>query len=74
KVVHKSALRESAEVRVEVIAESLIRLGLWRRSPASTDPDDFALASGFALSVADAKELRGALGLAIAEVEAANAR
>lgn len=74
KIVHESPLRESAALRVEILKGRRIRTGLWRRSASSVDPDDFALTAGFALSIEEARELRGALGLAIAEVEADDAQ
>lgn len=61
KIVHEQPLRESASIRVEILADSRIRTGLWR---------DDVLVAGFAMSAADARELRSALGLAIREVEA----
>lgn len=70
KVIHESPLRESASLRVEILRHRRIRIGLWRRSPASVDPEDFSLASGFAVSIEDARELRSALALAVAELEA----
>lgn len=70
RTVHAQPLRESAELRVETLGDERIRLGLWRRSAASTDPADFALVAGFAVSASDARELRSALALAISEVEA----
>ncbi len=70
KIVHHMPLRESAAIVVEVLDDGRIRLGLWRSSPASTDPDDATLVSGFAISHSDARELRAALQLAIVQVEA----
>jgi len=64
-IIHRQPLRASAEVRVERLADGRIRLGLWRRSPASQDPDDFVLASGFALDPDSARELRSGLAIAV---------
>ena len=64
-IVHRQPLRESADVRVERLDDGRIRLGLWRRSPASRDPDDFVLASGFAVDLEGARELRNGLTMAL---------
>lgn len=73
KLIHTQPSRECAERRVEVLDDTVIRIGLWRGSAAATDPVDFVMVSGFALNVDDARELRAAIGLAITEIEAGGA-
>ena len=61
KVVHEIPLREPASVKVEVLPDDRVRAGLWR---------DGALVAGFALNAADTRELRSALAIALAMIEA----
>jgi len=60
KLIHSIPLREPAAVKVEVLPDDRIRIGLHR---------DDVLVAGFALNAADVRELRAALGLALAEVD-----
>jgi hypothetical protein len=69
-IIHRLELRESSEIRVELIAGQRCRLGVYRGSPSATDASDLILVAGFALDVAGARELRSALALAIVRLEA----
>jgi len=66
-LVHSIPIRETTEMRLE-LAPGGFDWELWRRSTAA-QCSDFVVATGFALSLDQARELRDALRLAIGQVE-----
>ncbi|MFN0177172.1 MAG: hypothetical protein ACKVZ0_00095 [Gemmatimonadales bacterium] len=71
-VVHSIAGRpEATRINVEVLPPDRGRLALRRRSPNSSDPDDFVVVQSIAFDLPTARELRSALALLISRLEAA---
>ena len=66
-LIHVVAIRQTVELRVEVLDGARVRLGLYRASPSA--PDDLVLTSGFALTLGEARELQSALSLAAIRLE-----
>ena len=68
--VHTVPTGERAELRVELLPNGRLRLGLFRGSPTTANPADFVLVSGFGVDLEQAKSLRDGLALGIRQLEA----
>ncbi len=68
-IIHRIELREQAEIRVELIAGSRCRLGIYRASPSASEVAGMVLTSGFAVDLDGARQLRSSLALAIVKLE-----